>query len=212
MNELLAAALGNATVVAVIGFLVKSIVSHQLDKDTAKYEAELKARTEHQLDRYRAELEKERIRLQISYGGIFENQADAVLALYRLCVRYRNDAYFAMDAPDNQLTLVDTFRATHIALYECYEQNRILLSESVDRAVRQFVHDFYVKVPQHQRIQRQYERVQTDEAFDRLWQRQEALRKSIEEEMPALLEQLVAMMREMLGSEGARAAGLVDGT
>lgn len=212
MNELLAAVLGNATVIAAIGFLVKSLISRQLDKDTAKYEAELKASTERQLDRYRSELEKERIRLQISYGGIFEKQADAVLELYRHCVKYRNDAYFAMDAPDNQLALVDTFRATHIALYECYEQNRILLSESVDRAVRQFVHDFYVKVPQHQRIQKQYDRVRTDEAFDRLWARQAALRKSIEEEMPALLEKLVTMMREMLGADGARAAGLVDGT
>ena len=33
---------------------------------------------------YQSDLEKERIRLQISYGGIFEKQASVIVELFRL--------------------------------------------------------------------------------------------------------------------------------
>jgi len=201
----------NSVVLAIVAWLVKSIVAHQMDKDTAEFKVNLKASTDRQMENYRAGLEKEQIRLQISYGGIFEKQAEAILELYKLCTKYRRDAFFAMDAVDNGPELAE-FRESYRLLYECYEENRILLPESLDREVRKFVLNFHVKVPQHQRMEKQYSRVNSEEAFDRLWARQEVLRKSIEEEMPDLLEKLVSMMREMLGTDGLKSVGVEDGT
>ena len=55
----------------------------KLDKAQALYASELKADSDKKLEAYKASLEKETIRLQVSYGGIYEKQATAINSLYQ---------------------------------------------------------------------------------------------------------------------------------
>ena len=56
LEAIIASVAANAVVLGVLAFLFKSLVSNLLDKD---------------ITRYKDDLAKENLRLQISYGGIF---------------------------------------------------------------------------------------------------------------------------------------------
>jgi len=200
VTEILAAIVGNSVVLAILGFLAKSIVERQLERDTRRFEVSLRASASKEIEQYRANLEKERVRLQISYGGIFEKQANAILELYQLAKDFLRDAQWAMNCSYDDKEEVEKFKQSWRELYDSYERLRVLLPEELDRKCRAFVEDYYIKISEKQRIQKRYERVTSDEAFERLWKREESLRTAIEKDMPALLEELVTMMRVLLGT------------
>lgn len=78
MNFSLDTFLSSALVIGAVTFLARSIFLHYLNKDIALYKEQIKSEASNQLETYKSELEKDRLRLQISYGGIFEKQANAV--------------------------------------------------------------------------------------------------------------------------------------
>ena len=83
-DAVITAILANSIALTIIGFLMKSLISQYLSKDMAAFQARLEEKSTSNLEAYRAEVEKERIKLQIAYGGIFERQADAILELFKL--------------------------------------------------------------------------------------------------------------------------------
>ena len=84
MMEIITVALiSNSFVLIVLGFLSKKLIKHFLDKDISKFKSEIQFKATQEIESYKSNLEKERARLQISYGGIFERQAEAILAIYQ---------------------------------------------------------------------------------------------------------------------------------
>ena len=206
MTDLALVLVSNATVVAVIGFLMKALINRQLDRENAKFQANLQASADREMEQFRARLDRERLRLQISYGGIFEKQANAVLDLYRSAVEFRAAAVTTMDIPIEEESESRAFRECWRRLHNCYITNRVLLPDDLDRKCREFVDDFYSKVFQHKRLHGEYGRVRSEGEFDRINARGEALRAAVDSAMPALLDEIVALMRVLLGTTGREGA------
>lgn len=82
MEDLLAALGANALILGALTYLVKSFIGLRLEKDVIEFKSDIKRKASEEMERFRAQLEKDRLRIQISYGGIFERQADAILELY----------------------------------------------------------------------------------------------------------------------------------
>ena len=94
------ALISNGVVLVVLGFLAKSLISHQMAKDSMRFQAKMEADVTRSLEEYKSSLEKERIRLQVRYGRIFEQQAEAILSLHRLVVNFRKQLQLAHHADD----------------------------------------------------------------------------------------------------------------
>lgn len=207
MSDILTITICNSVVLAGVGFLTKSIISHQLDKDTARFTAELTASTEKELASFRSGLEADRMRLQISYGGIFEKQANAMLELFQLATEFRRLAVNTLDVEEEDREARNKFREAWAQLNDSYQKNRVLLPAELDKRLHVFIDDFFLKVLHHQRLQKQYKSVRSDAQFDRIWERQEEARGIIEKVMPVLLEEMVEMMRGLLGTSAASSMG-----
>jgi DNA primase large subunit len=201
MTDLITAIISNSVVLGAIGFLTKSVINRQLDRDTAKFTAELQTRTSTEIEKFRSSLETERLRLQISYGGIFEKQAEAILDLYRQAADFQRSANWALDVAEDDKDFFQEFIASWHKLNDTFRRNRVLLPEELDRKLKVFVDDFYSKVFQHQRRDAQYKTAKTPEQIQALHEQQEKLRTAVAEEMPALLEQIVSSMRDLLGTK-----------
>jgi len=81
-------AVGVALIMA-LTFLARSITKHFLSKDIEKFKGGLQSSSERAISDYKAGIDKERVRLQISYGGIFKKQAETIIELYRLIASLR---------------------------------------------------------------------------------------------------------------------------
>lgn len=207
MSDFLVAVASSAVVLGTVAFLAKSIVNRQLDRNMTNYTMQLQASTTKQIELYRSDLEVERMRIQISYGGIFEKQAFAVMELHQLAVDFSRQAMVVIYAADDDMEAIEELKRVWADLHAAYERQRILLPRELDEKFNLFAREFFWKVFRYRRIQSRYQFVSIDAQFDRLADRQEQFRKVIEEDMPALLEEMVAIMRCILGTGGPTVQG-----
>jgi len=130
--------------VTMLMVLVKFFTSHLLSKDivkfqqtltdkSAEFQRSLQSSAELEMSAYKAELDKERVRLQISYGGIFKKQAETIIELYRLIADLRQAT---IGVTIDSESADSTFHEKWQALYFFSLKNRILLPESVEDLLR----------------------------------------------------------------------------
>lgn len=67
MESIVVAIISNGIVLGVLGYLFRSLIVHFLDKD---------------ISTYKSQLEASNLRMNISFGGIYAKQADALASLY----------------------------------------------------------------------------------------------------------------------------------
>ncbi|OBT03390.1 hypothetical protein A9259_03480 [Vibrio cyclitrophicus] len=128
MEEVITIVASSSVLLGIVAYLIKSVVKQYLDKDLKVHEAQLQAKAELQLTKFKGELERDRTRIQISYSGIFERQANVIIELYGkvLALEGRlNDGISNSDAREEFHDLVIQFRTY-------YHENRILLPEILD--------------------------------------------------------------------------------
>jgi len=200
MIETVAAVLGaNALVLAALTFLLRSLISHRLEKDIAEFKRNIQLTAQQEIEDYKAQLEKDRLRLQISYGGIFEKQADAILELYKTVLTLERAAADAVQlggpTTDRQLA----FRQSWSAIRNSYEESRILLPQDIDEMLGNFIEKMFRGVFEYMRIEARGFRKVTDEEFQRLSDKQSEALEIIEKELPALREKLILNMRRTMG-------------
>jgi|GEM_PF-2955402 len=109
------AIVSNTIAMGALGFLFKSIINNYLAKN---------------VEAFKATLQKENTRLQISYGGIFEQQANALKGLYSRLLDLENGA-------DN-LSSIKGWNLYDITIQDSvdfYHANRVLIPASLDEKV-----------------------------------------------------------------------------
>ena len=135
METVLAALAANALVLAVLAYLTKSLLGNLLQKDLTEFKNSLERKSAQEIEAYRAQLEKDRLRLQISYGGIFEKQAEAILALHDAILALESTTsqtiHFGGEAAARKETFIRAWRE----LLRVHEKKRILLPPAVDDAI-----------------------------------------------------------------------------
>ncbi|GLX15079.1 hypothetical protein Pstr01_33180 [Pseudomonas straminea] len=109
---IIAAVISNSIVLGALGFLFKSLVHHFLDKD---------------LSSYKARLEATNLRMNISFGGIYAEQAKALASLYSIMLELELYAEFIRN-PSEWNEYRDKIRAAA----NHYHKVRIYIPESMD--------------------------------------------------------------------------------
>ena len=115
LNSVLIAVGSNAILLAVLGFLCRSIVNHFLEKD---------------INTYKAELATQNTRLQVSYGGIFEQQANAIIEIYSRLLELEV-AGQSLHEPAQW----NSYREQIRAVVNQYHKLRVLFPEELDKKV-----------------------------------------------------------------------------
>lgn len=198
--ETVVAALGaNALVLAALSYLVKTIITQRLNKDLLEFKRMIEAAAQREIEAYKAGLEKERLRLQISYGGIFEKQAEAVLELYKNILLLESAASSAVNSGGPIPERKNAFYQAWAEVKNAYNEHRILLPQTIDEMVKHFIDRMYRSVFAVTNVEaRDFTRV-TDDEFSRLMERQDKAYEIIENELPALREKLIENMRLTIG-------------
>lgn len=189
----------NALVLGILGFLLKSILSHWLDKDISKFKLEIEENANKVIASHQSELEKERIRLQISYGGIFEKQANAILELFTLAVEFEKSVQSATHVADNKSQAYEQFIECWRNLVGFYEKHKILMPESIEEIFEKFSNGTFWSVEDYRRAEQRISRHKiTNEDLDKLFSRQDKALADLDQ-LPALKKELTSRLRSLVG-------------
>jgi hypothetical protein len=199
MEAFFTALAANGLVLAALAYLLKVLIGAQLQKSTIEFQKNLEHRVSEELEQYRHDLEKERVRLQISYGGIFERQANAIISVYEAIIELETGIFKAVheggDVPERR----EAFRRPWAELRQIHQKNRILLPPEIDTAMDSFLDRVFRGVFGYLQVESRDLSRLSDKQIDQLFERQDRAIEVVEKEVPALREQLITSMRGVIG-------------
>ncbi|WP_031358492.1 hypothetical protein [Caballeronia sordidicola] len=141
---------GNAALLAVLGWLAKSLVEKLLAKDLERFKASLSSETQSAMERLKHELQLTAVEHQVRFSNLHEKRAQVVAELYGLLV----EAYWATSGfvspmewvgePDKKQKYVTAMNAT-ADFFRFFEKNRIYLPEAVCKQLEEFVRNMRSK-------------------------------------------------------------------
>lgn len=185
----------NALILVALTYLFEKLIAHRLEKDLSNFKRE----ADKEIESFKAQLEQERLRLQISYGGIFEKQAVAVLDLYRGLI----DLELAAGCVINNIPSADEsskqFHAACVDVRSHYRKNRILLPIEIDEAACKLIDDMFWNASTFAKVETRLSQYQTEEQFKAAFAKQDQALEVLNQQLPPLRELLVLSMRKTLG-------------
>lgn len=199
METVLAVLGANAIVLGALAYLLKTLIGTQLQKEILEFKNAIERKASNEIEQFRSQLEKDRLRMQISYGGIFERQANAIIELYGAITSLEQSVseaiHFSGDVQERRKKFEDSLWELRRTIIE----RQILLPPEVDAAMGEFL----AKLPRAVRTYistetRDLSRLSPQE-MDKIFERQDMALKIIEKEVPELRKQLVAEMRRVIG-------------
>jgi len=190
----------NTLVIAVLGFLARSIIQHFLSKDIETFKNNLESEAKRGIESFKSTLEKERIRLQISYGGIFEKQANVIIEMYKLILDFEYKIRAIMTPLADRKELYGAFIDSYRSLMRHYETNKILLPKEFEEDFEKFLKNMYMAVNQHKNVEDQLSHAYLlqEADFDKLFKQQDRAYEIIDK-LPEIKRKLTDMLRSFLG-------------
>lgn len=189
-----------ALLLAALTYLTKSLIKHWLDKDVDKFKSRIEKEANLEIEKYKNQLDVERLRLQISYGGIFEKQATAILELYQQLLDLETAASDALHITGTNKERRVAFKEVWKEALKAYHVNRILIPQEIDTNLEQFLNTSYQYVSTYLikdeiRIERM-----TDEQFEKFSNDQDNAINMLQEKLPDIKLQLINAMRKTIGT------------
>lgn len=189
-----------ALVLAALTYLTKSLIEHWLDKDVDKFKSRIEKEANLEIEKYKNQLDVERLRLQISYGGIFEKQATAILELHQHLLDLETAASDALHNAGTNRDRSIAFGKVWKEALKAYHENRILIPQEIDTNLEQFLNTSYQSVftylgKDEARIERM-----TDEQFEQFSIEQDSAINLLQEKLPSIKLQLIYAMRNTIGT------------
>jgi hypothetical protein len=199
METILAALGANAIVLGALAYLLKTIIGTQLQKEVLEFKNAIERKASEEIEQFRSQLEKDRLRMQISYGGIFERQANAIIELYGAIISLERSVSEAIHSGGKAQARRDKFEQSLWELRRTIIEKQILLPPDVDAVMGEFL----AKLPRAVRTYistetRDLSRLSSQE-MDKIFERQDKALEIIEKEVPELRTKLVAEMRRVIG-------------
>lgn len=200
---------GNAMLLAVLGYLCKSLLSQMLAKDIEKFKTELKADADVALERHKHTLQITALEHQVRFSKLHEKRAQVVADLYERFVA----AYWAAHTyhqwfvpgggPSEEDQANDAFQKLHEA-YKFFETNRIYLSVSLageldtffERAkTLTFKAQYFGSIPN-----------KTDETAKLHFEARREGLEAFQKEFPAMRQRLDTEFKKLIDAPGTEAA------
>ena len=189
-----------AMIVGSLTYLAKQAINHFFSRKVEEYKSELEQKTATAIAAFQTNLEKEQIRLQIAYGGVYQKQADTILDLYRLLTQFERLMHFAANPGEGSVEYSE-FIEIWQTLMQAYEQRQILLPEIVDRQVGEMAKMIFTAVHDIRRAEDRIRKVGhalSQEQFDRLYKSQDKAYEILNR-IPDIKMELKASLRRILG-------------
>jgi len=82
-KSVLLAITGNAVVLAVLGYLAKSLLEKFIARESKQFETDLKAKADAAIEKLRSELQLRTIEHQVRFSKLHEMRAEVIAELYR---------------------------------------------------------------------------------------------------------------------------------
>lgn len=196
---------GNTAILAVLAFVAKSLFEKILARDTKRFESELKAASDAEIEHLKNQLQLRSIEHQVQFSRLHERRAETIAKLYELLV----EALWAAESflspaewvgepskKEKHVTamnkLVDTFR--YFDQHKIYFDEELCESlEKLLRETRRLVIEFGVWVGFDEHSLTDQSAKQKQEAWLANWQ-------AIQKDIPEARRQLEHKFREILGS------------
>ncbi len=115
-------------------FMSKALLKHLFEKDKERFKTDLTI----DLEKHKSELEKERIKLQVSYSNIYIRQAEAILEIYEIIDLVENLALLTSGDTKDSSTYRD-FNEEWKKLIHCFRKKKILLPDHICNAVADLI-------------------------------------------------------------------------
>jgi hypothetical protein len=206
MSDLIVATvLSNTIVVGIVAFLAKSLVGNMLSKDLENHKAKLKLETTNAMNSFRSDIEKANIKLQISYGGIFEKQANVILELYQLTSRIERVMESALFDSSEDQKIFNEFKGHWFAFSKLFSENRILLTSEIESIFREMSESIFTGVDSYRFNQRIFDinrLTLSDKEIEKLLTRQDNAQARLEK-AKKLKELLTEKLRTIIGIQGS---------
>jgi hypothetical protein len=143
LYDILLALGGQAILLAAIGWLVRSIISHGLTRDLEKYKAELHANSDREIERLRAELKLAELEHNIRFSKLHEKRADVISKIYEMMVEAEQSSqqYAYRNARNNEMAINALDKIS--GLRTEFGRTRLYLPESVCRTLEEFIRKYF---------------------------------------------------------------------
>lgn len=129
----------------VLTFFLKALLKHLFDRDKEKFKSDLesdlvefKSNLQIGLEKHKSELEKERIKLQVSYSTIYAKQAEAIIEIFEVIHLVENMAIITCGDTKESTTYED-FNEAWKKLLEIFRKKRILLPDHVCKSIDELI-------------------------------------------------------------------------
>jgi hypothetical protein len=200
LESILAQVTTATAVVAVIACITQVALAYYSSRTLEKFKSKLVAEASAEFLAYRTAVEKEQIRLQIAYAGVYKEQSDTILELYKLLTQFERLMYLAA-TPANENPHYKAFIETWNRLMEVYDQRQVLLPDYIDEQFGQIAKSIYTAVHNVRRVEDRIDKTGTrlsQEQIDRLFKSQDAAHEILNR-IPELKAALKAHLRRLLG-------------
>jgi hypothetical protein len=188
------------TVIAIVACVAQVVLVYFSNRTLEKFKSKLQAEAGAELQTYRTAVEKEQIKLQIAYAGVYKEQSDTILELYKLLTQFERLMHLAA-TPSNQNPHYESFIKIWDHLMEVYEQRQVLLPDYIDEQFGQIANSIYFAVHDVRRAEDRIEKTRarlSQEEFDCLFKDQDAAYKILNK-IPDLKANLKSHLRRLLG-------------
>jgi hypothetical protein len=201
LEILLTTVAANTLVLVVLGFLFKSIINHFLSKDITQYKNNLEHEAKIEIDQFKSNLEKKNIRLQISYGGIFEKQANVIIEIYKYIVDFDNRIRSVLCPTEDKIKLYNEFKISYDILFNFYELNKVLLPDDLEANFEKLRRDIYIAVNKQMRIDSQLSKsyMLSDQDMEKLFNENDKAYETIEHQLPQIKQDIINKFRSLIG-------------
>lgn len=195
---------GNAALLAVLGWLGKSLLEKLILRETRAFESDLKAKADAAVERLKSELQIKSIEHQVRFSQLHEKRATVIAELYGYIVEtlWAAESFLTPVEWGGEPSKEEKHRAAIqklIELYRFFSRHRIYLPPGIcvsldklitvvrEHVVRFGVYVEHVKEGHSGRLLRE-----KNDAWDKGW-------CAIKEQIPVVREQLEKELRELLG-------------
>lgn len=142
---------GNAALLAVLGYLGKSILEKLIVRDTKQFESNLKAKSDAAIDQLKAELQLKSIEHQVRFSRLHEKRADVIAELYGLLVEALWEAESFLSPMEwagepNKKEKHQHAMNKLVELFQYFDKHRIFLPPEVCASLEALVRDIRLQV------------------------------------------------------------------
>jgi hypothetical protein len=207
---------GNAALVAVLGYLGKSLLERIIVRDTKRFETELRAKSDITMERLKNELQLSTVEHQVRFSRLHEKRAEVIADLYGLLVEALWEAESFLSPMEwagepAKKEKHQTAMSQLVKLYRYFDQHRIYLPRGVCASLEKLISEVRSQVINFG-VYVNFGDSSINEEFDR--NKREAWAsgwRSIKNEVPLARNSLENEFRALLGHTEANPAPATDG-